>query len=423
MSVQEIFIPDIGGADNVDVIEVLVAVGDTVAVDDPLLTLESDKASMEIPAPAAGVIKELKIKVGDTVSEGSLILTLDAEEASATGTTTTTTTEPAASPAPAAAPVAALEAPAAPDSFDSVHASPGTRRMARLESVNLAEVAPSGPKGRVTKDDVQQFLSAGGKTTGAAEAGTGMGTGMGVPPIPAVDFTQFGPVEEQALSRIKRVSGPHLHRAWLNVPMVTHHDEADITELEAFRKSLKAEAEKDGVRITPLAFIMKAVTAALKAFPEVNSSLSPDGKTLLLKGYYNVGIAVDTPNGLVVPVIRDVDKKSIYELSQDLAEVSLRAREGKLSPTDMQGGCFSISSLGGIGGTAFTPIVNAPEVAILGVTRSFMKPVWSGDQFHPRLTLPLDLSYDHRVIDGAMAAHFVAHLCRNLNDTRRLLLK
>ena len=287
----------------------------------------------------------------------------------------------------------------------------------------MSQVTASGPKGRVTKDDVQQFAKGGAP---AAKKSTpppaGAGTGMAIPPIPAVDFSQFGEIEEQPLGRIQKLSGPHLHRAWLNVPMVTHHDEADVTEMEAFRKSLKAEAEKRGLRVTGLVFIMKALANNLKAFPTFNSSLAPDGQSLILKKYVHIGIAVDTPNGLVVPVFRDVDQKSIYDLSGELAEVSKKARDGKLGPKDLSGGCMSISSLGGIGGTAFTPIVNAPEVAILGVTRSQMKPVWDGSAFQPRLMMPLNLTYDHRVIDGALAARFMVSLCQSLTDIRRLLL-
>lgn len=429
MSVQEIFIPDIGDVDEVEVIEVLVQPGAQVAVDDPLLTLESDKASMDVPSPAAGVVRDVKVQVGDKVSQGRLIVLLEAETARDAPTidnagaapapqTSTASADPAPVSTSAAAPATSVSS-----EKSAVHASPGVRRLARVESINLADIPGTGSKGRVTKRDIEQFQAAAAKPAKKASADTKtQSTGMGIPPIPSVDFSAFGPVEEAPLSRIKRVSGPHLHRVWLNVPMVTHHDEADITELEAFRKSLKVEAEKAGLRITPLAFIMKSVVSALKVFPDVNSSLGPDRKSLILKRYFNIGIAVDTPNGLVVPVIRDVDQKSIYDLSRDLAEVSTRARDGKLAVKDMEGGCFSISSLGGIGGTAFTPIVNAPEVAILGVSRAYMKPVWIDNQFQPRLTLPLDLTYDHRVVDGALAAHFVVHLCRTLSDTRRLLL-
>lgn len=419
MSVQEVQIPDIGG-DEVEVIEVLVQAGDKVAIDDPLITLESDKASMELPSPVAGMVKEIKVALGDRVSEGSLILLLEGSEETAPAAEAVTAQADETTSAPQ---VSSTSSSSSSDvDFSKVHASPGVRRMAREASIDLAAVSASGPKGRVTRDDIEAYMAGGAEAQSGSAQKSPTTSALGIPTIPAVDFSRFGPVEEEPLSRIKRVSGPHLHRAWLNVPMVTHHDEADVTEMESFRKSLKIEAEQAGIRVTPLAFIMKAVVSALKAFPQVNSSLAEGGQSLILKRYYNIGIAVDTPNGLVVPVIRDVDQKSIYDLSSDLAEVSKRARDGKLGVKDLEGGCFSISSLGGIGGTAFTPIVNAPEVAILGVTRSTMKPVWDGSEFVPRLILPLDLSYDHRVIDGALAAHFVAHLCRTLSDTRRLLL-
>jgi pyruvate dehydrogenase E2 component (dihydrolipoamide acetyltransferase) len=306
------------------------------------------------------------------------------------------------------------------DALKRVHASPSARRVARELGVDLTQVPGTGRKERVTKEDVRKFKEGGAPAKKAAAAAP---EGMaGIPPIPAVDFAKFGEVEVQELKRIKKISGAHLHRCWLNVPMVTHHDEADVTELEAFRKSLKAEAEKRGVRVTALGFIMKALAAALRAFPQFNSSLSADGGSLVLKKYVHIGIAVDTPNGLVVPVFRDVDQKSIYQLAEEMGDISARARDGKLKPAEMQGGCMSISSLGGIGGTAFTPLVNAPEVAILGVTRSQMKPVWNGSEFVPRLMMPMDLSYDHRVIDGAEAARFMSYLCQALGDLRRLLL-
>lgn len=449
MALTEVHVPDIGDFKDVDVIEVLVASGDSIDAEDPLITLETDKATMDVPAPAAGTVKEIKISVGDKVSEGSLILLL--EEAATTSTadspaeednTQETKAEPSEKPSQSTESDTSKdtskdtsskseektfhrEPPPAPEtgqrSFAKVHASPSIRRFARELGVDLNQLEGSGRKGRVTKEDVQQFVkqTLSGKTPSAV---TSAATGGGIPPIPAVDFSQFGEVEKQPLSRIQKISGPHLHRAWLNVPMVTHHDEADITELEAFRQSLKAESEKSGIRVTALAFIMKAVAGSLREFPKFNSSLAEDGEHLIYKKYCHLGIAVDTPNGLVVPVIRAVDEKSIFELSADLAEVSKRARDGKLSPKDLQGGCMSISSLGGIGGTAFTPIVNAPEVAILGVTRSQMKPVWNGKEFVPRLMLPLDLTYDHRVIDGAEAARFMVHLCQSLSDLRRLLL-
>ena len=422
---KDILVPDIGDFSDVDVIEVLVGPGDSVAEEDPLITLESDKASMDIPAPQAGTVVEVKVNVGDKVSEGTLILTLDATEGAAAESAAPAAKAASPAPAPAAsAPTPAAPAPAAPAvSSGRVYASPSVRRIARELKVDLTQVPPTGRKGRVTKEDVQKFTQGGGKPTAAAAATSAAPAGMmGIPPIPPVDFSQFGEIEEQPLGRIQKISGPFLHRAWLNVPMVTHHDEADTTDLEEFRKSLKPEAEKRGLRVTGLVFIMKALASTLQAFPKFNSSLSPDGQSLILKKYCHIGIAVDTPNGLIVPVFRDVDQKSIYELSAELAEVSKKARDGKLGPKDLQGGCMSISSLGGIGGTAFTPIVNAPEVAILGVTRAQMKPVWNGKEFIPRLMTPFDLTYDHRVIDGALAARFMVHLCQSLTDIRRILL-
>jgi pyruvate dehydrogenase E2 component (dihydrolipoamide acetyltransferase) len=400
-----------------------------VAEEQSLITLESDKASMEVPSPRAGRVAALKVAVGDRVSEGSPILELEGAAstpapASPTPVPAPAASAPAAPPPPAVggttsreAPVPAVDEP----TFRKAHASPAVRRFARELGADLGRIDGSGPKGRILKDDVKAWVKK-ALSGGAAPGVPAAVAGAGIPPIPAVDFSQFGATETVELSRIKRLSGPHLHRAWLNLPMVTHHDEADVTEMEAFRSSLKAEAEQRGVRVTALVFIMRALVDALRAFPNFNASLSPDGQALILKKYYNVGIAVDTPNGLVVPVIRDVDAKSLYDLSAELAAVSKRARDGKLGPADMQGGCISISSLGGIGGTAFTPIVNAPEVAILGVTRARMQPVWDGADFVPRLMLPLDLTYDHRVIDGAAAARFVAHLARTLGDIRRLLL-
>ena len=420
----EILVPDIGDFSEVDVIEVLVKAGDTLAVDDPMMTLESDKASMEIPAPQAGRVSEVKLKVGDKVSQGTLILLLE------------TADEPMAKTSVAVREVSAGEHTAVPPAQPSpseeegeqsrsgrVYASPSVRRIARELDIDLTQVPATGSKGRVTKEDVQNFAK-GADTTAEVKpvAVPDTASGMAIPPIPAVDFSQFGEIEQQPLSRIQKLSGPFLHRAWLNVPMVTHHDEADMTGLEDFRQSLKPEAEKRGVRVTSLVFVMKALACSLQAFPRFNSSLAPDAQSLIFKKYYHIGIAVDTPNGLVVPVVRDVDKKSIYQLSAELAGVSKKARDGKLTPKDMSGGCISISSLGGIGGTAFTPIVNAPEVAILGVTRSQMKPVWNGQEFIPRLMTPLDLTYDHRVIDGAEAARFMVHLCQTLGDIRRILL-
>jgi pyruvate dehydrogenase E2 component (dihydrolipoamide acetyltransferase) len=440
-SVVEVKVPDIGDFGDVPVIEVLVTPGDSVDVETPLVTLESDKATMDVPSPSAGTVVEVLVSVGDTVSQGSPVLTLagagtlPAPQAvpptPAPPTPTppgpeSTAPTPVAAPAPAAAeprtragrpsPTAEVAGePARPRG--RYHATPAVRRFARELGVDVALVTGTGRKGRILQDDVKRFVKH--ELSGPREAAAG---GAGIPAIPAVDFAKYGEVEVRPLSRIKKISGAHLARAWLNVPHVTHHDEVDITELEAFRQSLKEEAAKQGVRVTMLTFVMKALTATLGEFPTVNASLATDGESLVFKRYFHIGIAVDTPNGLVVPVFRDVDRKGIFELAAELGEVSLRAREGKLKPDEMQGGCMSISSLGGIGGTAFTPIVNAPEVAILGLTRARLSPVWNGEAFVPRLMQPVDLSYDHRVIDGAEAARFVAHLGRMLADVRRLLL-
>ncbi|MCW8883511.1 MAG: dihydrolipoyllysine-residue acetyltransferase [Sedimenticola sp.] len=443
MTIKEILVPDIGDFSEVELIEILVAPGDTIAVDDPLITLESDKASMEVPASDAGIVKELKVTLGDKLSEGSLILLLEVEEGAAAAepkaAEPTSVTPPA--PATAIAPVnaVAVTSSAAPVtepatnlrdvSFERTHASPAVRRIAREKGIDLNTLQGTGRKGRITREDLsnagQRVLKAfvestkGGQPAGSSTAAP---TTSGIPAIPEQDFSKFGEIEFQPLSKIKRLTGINLSRAWLNVPHVTHHDETDISEVEAFRKSLKTETEKQGVRVTLLSFFMKACAAALKSYPTFNSSLDGSGENLILKKYINIGIAVDTPNGLVVPVIRDVDKKSIFELSAELMEMSVKARDKKLKPADMQGATFTISSLGGIGGTAFTPIVNAPEVAILGLTRSQMKPVWNGSEFIPRLMQPMSLSYDHRVIDGAQAAHFVRTLGILMNDVRRLLL-
>lgn len=425
--VEKVRVPDIGDFTDVPVIEVLVGEGDHVKEEDPLITLESDKATMDVPAPCSGVVDGLNVHVGDTVSEGSLILTLTVTDAdvpappSPTGVQESDTQPIVLSPAETTKTpsLPSAEAVVEESAFKEAHASPSVRRFARELGVDLRRVKGTGPKERILKEDVQAFVKGELSQPSAAVAVEG---GAGIPPVPAIDFSKFGEVETQPLPRIKRISGPHLHRAWLNVPHVTHHDEADVTELEAFRQSLKDEAAKQGVRVTALTFLMKALAAGLKEFPHFNASLSPDGQSLIFKKYFHVGIAVDTPNGLVVPVFRDVDQKGIMQLALEMGEVSARAREGKLKPDEMQGGCVSISSLGGIGGTAFTPIVNAPEVAILGVTRSRMTPVWNGKEFEPRLMLPLDLSYDHRVIDGAGAARFVAYLCKVLGDIRRLTL-
>ena len=420
-NVTEVQVPDIGDFRDVPVIEVHVAPGDLVNEEDPLVTLESDKATMDVPATASGEVVELRVGVGDTVSEGTALLTMALGEGSVPAPPSPQgTQEPDARPPPATPPPPP-EPEVDADAFTKVHASPGTRRHARELGVDLVKVKGSGPKGRVLKEDVDAFLEQGAASPAPA---SGAPAGLaGIPPIPAVDFSRFGEVEERELPRIKRISGAHLHRCWLNVPSVTHHDEADVTELEAYRKSIREHAEKEGVRVTALVFVMKALAKALAKFPAFNASLTPDAQSLVYKQYFHVGIAVDTPNGLVVPVFRDVDAKSIFALSTELMEVSRRAREGRLRPDEMQGGCMTISSLGGIGGTAFTPIVNAPEVAILGLTRSRWTPTrGTGDAVAWRLMQPIDLSYDHRVIDGAEAARFVAHLCWLLGDIRHLSL-
>lgn len=429
-SEQDIVVPDIGDFDAVDVIEVNVKVGDTVTAEQGIITLESDKASMEVPAEVAGTIVALHVKVGDKVSKGSVIARLAssasvAAPAVASAPAPAATPAPAAEPAPAKAPAAAAQ-PAASSgkvdeaAFAKAYASPSVRRFARELGADLGNIKGTGRGGRILEQDVKDFVK--GVLSGSAPLAAVSGGGSGIPPIPAVDFSKFGEIEEQKLSRINVLTGEAMTRCWLNIPHVTQHDQADITELEAFRVSLKAEAEKRGVRVTMLAFLMKALVAGLKEFPRFNASLSPDGKALILKKYFNIGIAVDTPNGLVVPVIRDVDKKGIYELSADLAAISKKARDGKLTPTDMSGASMTISSLGGIGGTYFTPIVNAPEVAILGVSRSSMQPVWNGKEFAPRLMLPMSLSYDHRVIDGALGARMTVFLGEVLADMKRIIL-
>ena len=418
----EVKVPDIGDFKDVPVIEIHVKPGDSIKADDPLVTLESDKATMDVPADRDGTVEAVLIKVGDRVSEGSAVATLKAADSEAPVTpppSVIAQQEPAPAPKPTSAPPAQPAAAAAAADSGLVHASPSVRRLARELEVDLARVKGSGEKGRITKDDVKAFLRGPAAAPAAAAAPAG---GMGIPEIPAQDFAKFGPVESKPLARIKRLSGPHLHRSWLNVPHVTHGDEADITGIEAYRKDLDNAAKEKGYRVTLLAFLMKASVSALKAYPEFNSSLSPDKDALIYKKFYNVGIAVDTPEGLVVPVFKDVDRKGIEELSRELGATSKKARDGKLGPADMAGGTFTISSLGGIGGTDFTPIVNAPEVAILGVVRSKMAPVWDGKEFQPRLMQPLYVSYDHRVIDGALAARFTRHLCHVLEDVRRLVL-
>jgi pyruvate dehydrogenase E2 component (dihydrolipoamide acetyltransferase) len=442
----EVKVPDIGDYKDVPVIEVFVKPGDEVKAEESLITVESDKATMEVPSPTSGKVKELRVKVGDKVSQGSLVLLLEAAGASVKAAPAQPAAPQAAGPAkaPAPPPAASKEQsapapqpaeqrstpPAAPapaasaamdeQAFGKAHASPSVRRLAREFGVDLSQVKGSGPKERVVKEDVQAFVKQ--KLTEPAGAPAGGGTGMNILPLPQVDFSKFGEIRSEPLSRIKKLSGANLHRNWVTIPHVTQHEEVDITDLEAFRKAQSDDARKQGVRLTMLAFLIKASVAALRKFPEFNASLSPDGESLVLKQYYNVGVAVDTPNGLVVPVLREADRKGLYELAKELGAVSERMRSGKIAPTDMQGGCFSISSLGGIGGSFFTPIINAPEVAILGVGRSSMKPVWNGKEFAPRLMLPLSLSYDHRVIDGALGARFISYLSGVLGDIRRLVL-
>ena len=438
--IKDVLVPDIGEFDAVEVIEVLVKSGDAVSVEDPLLTMESDKASMDVPSPFSGTVKTVKIKAGDKVSQNDLILTLVVKELETAVTETSAETENSEATAPETKDIvstrksestssgAVSKEPARrpppivmsvnQKSFLRAHASPSIRKFARELGVDLSQVHGSGRKERITKEDVQEFVkqALGGTASGTAAAESG------IPAMPEIDFSKFGPVEIKPLSRIQKKAAVNLHRGWLNLPIVTHHDEADITELEYFRKSLKDEAAKQGVKVTPLVFLLKACAVAIRKHPNFNSSLTADKENLVLKKYLHIGVAVDTPDGLVVPVIRDVEQKGLLELAKELGEVSEKARAKKLKTNDIQGGCFSISSLGGIGGTAFTPLVNAPEVAILGVTRSRMMPVWNGKEFLPRLMLPMDLTYDHRVIDGAQAARFMVDLCEILSDMRRMSL-
>jgi pyruvate dehydrogenase E2 component (dihydrolipoamide acetyltransferase) len=433
--VAELRVPDIGDFKDVSVIELFIKAGDSVKPEQSLITVESDKASMEIPASHGGVIKEVKVRIGDKVSQGSLVALIESAGAAAPAPAAAASTPPTAPAAAASAPSAARTLPtaalppheptAAPTNLP--HASPSVRRFARELGVPLTEVKGSGPSGRITHDDVQGFVKgvmSGAVHTGAqAKAAPAATGGVGLPgllPWPQVDFTKFGEVERKDLSRIKKIAGANLHRNWVMIPHVTNNDEADITELEALRVQLNKENEKSGIKVTMLGFVIKAVVAALKKFPEFNTSL--DGEQLVYKRYFHIGFAADTPNGLVVPVLKDADKKGVLQVAQEMAELSKKAREGKLGPADMTGGCFSISSLGGIGGTTFTPIINAPEVAILGLSKGFMKPVWDGKAFAPRLILPLSLSYDHRVIDGAAAARFNAYLASLLADFRRVSL-
>lgn len=441
MAIKEVLVPDIGNFDSVDVIEVHIKAGDSVNLDDSLITLESDKASMDIPSPFSGTVKEVKIKVGDKVSQGVLIALVEAAEGTAAEAP-----KPAEAPAPAPAPQAAapeipppsrpvpeVPKPIAPQHTPNPvaaraefapgknpHASPSVRKFARELGADLTRVTGSGPKGRITKEDVQAWIK-GELTKPRVEAATG---GMAVLAMPAIDFSQFGETETQALPRIKKISGANLHRNWVTAPHVTQFDAADITDLEDFRKSMQDEANKRGVKLTMMAFLMKAVVNALRSYPNFNASLSPEGDSLIMKKYFHIGFACDTPDGLVVPVIRDVNQKDVLDIARELGELSAKARERKLKVEEMQGGCFTISSLGGIGGTMFTPIINCPEVAILGVSRSSIEPVWDANSktFEPRLMLPLSLSYDHRVIDGADGARFTSHLRVMLSDVRRLLL-
>ncbi|HYA71703.1 MAG TPA: 2-oxo acid dehydrogenase subunit E2 [Roseiarcus sp.] len=417
MAKIEVKVPDIGDFKNVPIIEILVKPGDSVTAEQPLLTLESDKATLDVPAPASGVVGEIIAKVGDKVSMGTALLTLD--EAGGAAPAPAPAAGAASPGAPAPSPIAPTPAPAkagpALANFSGVHAGPAARRLARELDVDLTRLSGSGEKGRVTREDVKAAFGGGG----------GLGAGVALPEVPAVDFAKFGPVETVPLSRIKRISGPRLHASWVNVPHVTHCDEADITELDAFRKRLDDEAKADKkapYRVSLLPLLMKASVASLKAFPTFNSALAPAKDALIYRNYWHIGVAVDTPEGLVVAVVRDVDRKGVVELARELGALSSKAREGKLSSAEMQGASFTVSSLGGIGGTAFTPIVNAPEVAILGVVRSKMAPVWDGEAFRPRLMLPLCLSYDHRVIDGAAAARFMRHLSGVIEDMRRVLL-
>jgi pyruvate dehydrogenase E2 component (dihydrolipoamide acetyltransferase) len=448
MSAIEVKVPDIGDFTDVPVIEIFVKPGDPVNAEDSLITLESDKATMDVPSPAAGTVKELKVMLGDKVAEGMVILTLDAADAApspqpspAAGRESDAAPSPQSSPAggkgsfptPAPAPpplpsagegrgdVAAAAVAIGSEGFKAAHASPSVRKFARELAVDLARVTGTGPKGRILQEDVQNFVKQ--ALSGAAAAATAASAGGGaldLLPWPKVDFTRFGPVEAKPLSRIRKISGANLARNWVMIPHVTQFDEADITDLEAFRARLNQEHEMAGVKVTMLAFLIKASVAALKRFPDFNASL--DGDNLILKQHFHIGFAADTPNGLVVPVLKNADQKGVLPLAKEMGELSARAREGKLGPADMQGGCFTISSLGGIGGTAFTPIINAPEVAILGVSKSAIRPAWNGEVFVPRLMLPLSLSYDHRVIDGASAARFTAYLGTLLADMRRLML-
>lgn len=445
MSLQDVLVPDIGNFDSVDVIDVLVKTGDTIAKDDSLITVESDKASMDIPAPFAGVVKEVKLKVGDKIAQGHLILTLEADTAESKPAAQAAPAPVAPAPekvvAAAVIPEPSRPAPEPPKQVQPVHqplpvgesavvnggkvshASPSVRKFARELGVNLALVKGSAEKNRITQADVQAYVKGELAKPRTENMGAGLGS-LATLPMPVIDFSQFGNIETKPLSRIKKISGANLHRNWVTAPHVTQFDQADITDLEDFRKSMQADAEKRGVKLTMLAFLIKASVNALKAYPNFNASLSPDGDSLILKNYYNIGFACDTPDGLVVPVVKDVQQKDVLDIARDLGELSTKARERKLKVEEMQGGCFTISSLGGIGGTMFTPIINCPEVAILGVSRSSMQPVYDAktNTFEPRLILPMSLSYDHRVVDGADGARFTSHMRMMLSDVRRLLL-
>ncbi|MEE9333380.1 MAG: dihydrolipoyllysine-residue acetyltransferase [Granulosicoccaceae bacterium] len=446
-NIIDITVPDIGDVENVEIIEILVSEGDQLATDDSILTLESDKASMEIPAAHAGIVKSISVTVGASINVGDVIGTMQIENSASDAPADTSSESEATASAKSVETAAVATQPSAPAPFTPAvnvdtaakqstnsptahletgkqslpHASPGVRRYAREHGANLHLITGSGRKGRIARTDVTLFIKGAMEGSQSSYSGSGQ-SHSGIPAIPEVDFSKFGETERVELGRINKLSASNLHRAWLNVPMVTHHDSADITEMEAFRKQLKTETVEGDAKITGLAFHMKALAATLKVFPKVNSSLAPDGQSLIYKKYFHIGIAVDTPNGLVVPVFRDVDQKSIQQLATEMADISTRARAKKLKPDEMQGASITISSLGGIGGTAFTPIVNPPEVAILGITRAKMAPVWNGTEFLPRLLCPLDLSYDHRVVDGADAARFMAHYCKTIGDIRRLLL-
>lgn len=431
MAIQKINIPDIGDFDTVEVIEVLVSVGDSVEVDESLVTLESDKATMEIPAPFSGVVKSVNISVGDDVAEGDYILDLEIGEAATaepkkTEQKTTPAEDAKVAPTPPVAqatkdatiPTTMAEKPVNKQAMGQTsHASPSARAFARKLGVELTRVTGTGPKGRIKTIDIESLVKS------VMQGGSGVSGGKGIPDVPTIDFSKFGETTTEELGRIKKISGKFLHTSWLNVPHVTQFDESDISEMDKFRKEMKPEAEKQGVKLTPIVFVMKAVVKALQDFPNLNASLSADGKSIITKQYYNIGIAVDTPKGLVVPVVKDVDKKGLYDLSRDLMAISAKARDGKLSPADMSGGCFTISSLGGIGGTQFTPIVNAPEVAIMGLSKAKMQPVWNGNEFEPKLIMPFSVSYDHRAIDGAEGVRFTTAVGNYLSDVKQLALQ